>query len=217
MPNVEEKMKTGREYRRIEVQRIQIRKMDDGSENYEVEGYACTFGRVYRLYNGTYYKVDEQIDQQAFASCDMSDVICQFDHMGRVFARTSNKTLELSIDSHGLKCLIRLGGTEEGRKLYEEIKGGYITKMSFGFAVEEDKREETYNKETGITTVLRTITKIKKLYDVSAVSLPANDATEISARNYCDGVIAGLEEERRKKLDDEYTVNLLKLYLEVNK
>ena len=112
---------------------------------------------------------------------------------------------------------LNYGFTEEGRKLYEEIKGGYITKMSFGFAVEEDKREETYNTETGITTVLRTITKIKKLYDVSAVSLPANDATEISARNYCDGVIAGLEEERRKKLDEEYTVNLLKLYLEVNK
>ena len=72
--------------------------------------------------------------------------------------------------------------------------------MSFGFTVDEDKREVTENRETGAVDVLRTITKIRKLYDVSAVSIPANDGTEISARSWCDGVIAELEAERLKSV-----------------
>ena len=56
--------------------------------------------------------------------------------------------------------------------------------------------------------MLRTITKIGKLFDVSAVSLPANDATEISARNVGDGLIAEVlkevqaEEERQRRIGE---------------
>jgi len=130
----------------------------------------------------------------------MSDVIMQYDHQGRVFARNSNGTLEINTDDHGLFMSADLSGTEIGRQLFEEIKGGYTNKMSFGFTVDEDKREVTENRENGTVDVLRTITKIRKLYDVSAVSLPANDGTEISARSYCDGVIAELEAERLKRV-----------------
>ena len=56
-----------------------------------------------------------------------------------------------------------LGGTETGRQLYEEIKGGYTNKMSFGFVISEDKREITFDHDTNVTNVLRTITKIRKL------------------------------------------------------
>ena len=49
--------------------------------------------------------------------------------------------------------------------------------------------------------MLRTIMRFKKLYDVSAVSTPANDSTEISARAYCDGVITEAEAERLRALD----------------
>ena len=126
----------------------------------------------------------------------MSDTIMQYDHAGRVYARVSNETLSLEVDKKGLHVRANLSGTEEGRKLYEEIKGGYTTRMSFGFTVGADKREVSDDYENNITTVLRTITKISKLYDVSAVSLPANDATEISARSFCDGVIERLKAER---------------------
>ena len=68
-----------------------------------------------------------------------------------------------------------LGGTKAGRDIHEEIQGGYIDKMSFQFRV----AEETYNRETHTWH----ITKIKKVYDVSAVSIPAYDTTSISARN----------------------------------
>ena len=113
-----------------------------------------------------------------------------------MFARLSNGTLELKADGHGLKMRADLGGTELGRQLYEEIRGGYTTKMSFGFSVRKVERREERNEETGAVTVHRRITEIKKLYDVSAVSLPANDATEISARNIGEGVVAEIEQER---------------------
>lgn len=188
------KISEGREYRKM-VQ-MEIRTAEDQEESYRVEGYATVFNEPYTLYDWGDYVVNEQIDSKAFDDCDMTDVIMQYDHAGRVFARVSNETLSLEVDKKGLKVTADLGGTEEGRKLYEEIKGGYTTKMSFGFNVGEDKREVTNDYDKNITTVLRTITKVKKLYDVSAVSLPANDATEISARSFSDGVIEELKAER---------------------
>lgn len=192
------KISEGREYRKMA--QIEIRASEENQEeSYKVEGYATVFNEPYTLYDWGDYVVNEQIDSRAFDDCDMTDVIMQYDHVGRVFARVSNDTLTLEVDNKGLKVTADLGGTEEGRKLYEEIKGGYTTKMSFGFNVEEDKREVTNDYDKKITTVLRTITKIKKLYDVSAVSLPANDATEISARSFSDGVINELKAERLEK------------------
>ena len=68
--------------------------------------------------------------------------------------------------------------------------------MSFGFIVGADERTTTRDEDTGKSTVLRTITRFKKLYDVSAVSIPANDQTSISARMLSDGWIAEMEAER---------------------
>ena len=189
------KIDSGREYRRMEI-RAKDTEGEEEQQEYKVEGYASTFNEPYELYSFSGYTVREQIDPAAFDECDMSDVIMQYDHQGRVFARMSNGTLEVKTDDHGLLVNADLGGTEQGRQLFEEIKGGYTTKMSFGFTIDEDKREITENRETGDIDVLRTITKVRKLYDVSAVSLPANDGTEISARSYCDGVIQELEAER---------------------
>ena len=71
--------------------------------------------------------------------------------------------------------------------------------MSFGFIVKTDERKSEYDHEYNKTVVLRTITAISKLYDVSAVSIPANDATEISARSFSDGVIREAKAERLKR------------------
>jgi len=189
-------MKSDREYRNIQVQDLETRSMEDGGMF--VEGYATTFNQPYRLCGDEQITVNEQIDRGAFAETDMSDVIMQYDHQGRVFARMSNGTLRLRQDDHGLKILADLGGTEIGRQLFEEIRGGYTNKMSFGFTVPEGGDVRTRSKgENGHITILRTITKIGKLYDVSAVSLPANDATEISSRTISDGLIAEAQEELR--------------------
>lgn len=195
---INDKLKEGRTYRNV--QKIEARADQDGAK--VVEGYATVFSTPYELWSMDGYTVFEQIDPAAFDECDMSDVIMQYNHEGRVFARTSNKTLEVKTDDTGLYTRADLGGTELGSQVYEEIAGGYTDKMSFGFMVKEDKREITEDKETGAVTVMRTITKIDKLYDVSAVSLPANDATSISARSFSEGVIAELieEVEKREKL-----------------
>ena len=183
-----------REYRKIDAAEMETRTGDSGEMI--VEGYATTFNQPYRLMGDEKMTVNEQVDRNAFAETDMNDVIMQYDHEGRVFARIANGTLKLEEDDHGLKITANLGGTEIGRQLFEEIQGGYTNKMSFGFTVTGEKRERTKNAE-GHVTILRTITKIGKLYDVSAVSLPANDATEISSRTISDGLIAEAQEEIR--------------------
>lgn len=181
------KIKSGREYRKMT---LEVKEVED-NQDYIVTGYATTFDQPYVLYHYDENKiVEEQVDRNAFDNTDRSDTIMQYDHEGRVFARVSNDTLKLSVDDHGLFIEAYLGGTEIGRNLYEEIKGGYTDKMSFGFTVTDDEFTET---DKGY---LRTIKSIGKLYDVSAVSLPANDYTEISARNQIDGEIEKIEAER---------------------
>lgn len=194
-----EKLNKGREFRRIDLSGVEIRSENEGQ--LIVEGYACTFNGPYELFRDDGYIVMEQIDSRAFNGCDMSDVIFLYNHSGRVAARTRNETLKLTVDSHGLLCRADLSGTELGRQLYEEIKGGYTDRMSFSFVVGEDVRTVTQDRENNTTTVLRTITKFSKLYDVSAVSFPANEATEISARQFSEGVITGLKELEQLRAD----------------
>jgi len=163
-------------------------------EEKRVKGYATTFDQPYKLWGDNSVEIWEVVDRNAFAKTDTSDVIMQFDHQGRVFARTRNKTLALRSDEHGLLIDADLGGTEIGRELYEEIKGGYIDRMSFGFTVRGDEWSD--RMEDGVEIRTRRITDIGKLYDVSAVSIPANDSTSISVRSLVDGEIARLEAER---------------------
>lgn len=199
----------GREYRSMT---MEVRSVEGEENGMIVEGYATTFNQPYLLYDGRNYKIIEQVAPTAFAGCDMSDVIMQYDHAGRVFARTRNSTLSLAVDATGLRVTADLSGTDIGRQLYQEIKGGYTDKMSFGFVVAEDQRASTVDHENDVETVTRTITKIKKLYDVSAVSTPANDMTSISARRFADGVIGEIKAERLERANK---IKKLKLMLEV--
>ena len=181
-----------REYRKIDAALMETRREEDGGMI--VEGYTTTFNQPYELWRDKGMIVNEQVDAEAFAETDMSDTIMQYDHEGRVFARVKNGTLRVEPDGHGLKVTANLGGTEIGRQLFEEINGGYTNKMSFGFTVTGEKSQRSKDAD-GNTVILRTITKVGRLYDVSAVSLPANDATEISSRNIGDGLIAEAQKE----------------------
>ena len=190
-------MKNNREYRDM---RLDIVTGADGDEEQAeerklVNGYASTFNEPYVLYSDDEIVYREQVDPGAFDNTDMSDVIMQYNHEGRVFARITNNTLSVTPDERGLFIEADLGGTELGRQLYEEIAGGYTDKMSFGFIVDSDDVQRTAS-EDGRVDVLRTITGISKLFDVSAVSIPANDATSISVRNLADGVIEQIRAER---------------------
>lgn len=215
---IEEKLGEGRQYRNM--RNFEVRAKVDETSEMIAEGYATTFNEPYELmqwddWDGYRVHFLEQVDPSAFKETDMSDVIMQYNHEGRVFARTSNKTLELRTDEHGLFISANLGGTEIGRGLYEEIKGGYTNRMSFGFTVSKDTRTEERDEENKVRIITRTITGISKLWDVSAVSIPANDGTEISARSWCDGVIAELTEEFRKAEEIEKQRKLIRILCEV--
>ena len=176
--------------------------MEATEDDHTVRGYATTFDDPYVLYEDKDLVLKEIIDRSALDGADMSDVIMQYDHEGRVFARTSNNTLIVTPDMHGLAMEADLGGTSLGRGLFEEIKGGYTTKMSWGFSVNKDKDEWTSEQlPDGRILEVRRIKSVRKVYDVSAVSLPANDATEVSARNVADGAIERLAAERREQLE----------------
>ena len=122
----------------------------------------------------------------------------------------------LTPDEHGMKIRANLGHTAIGRQLFEEIDGRYTDRMSYGYSVREQSRTIETNAETGKTIVHRIVQKIKKLYDVSAVSLPANPNTEIiSARSYGEGVIAEIEAERLAIEARQRRIKKIKLLMEV--
>ncbi len=191
MPSLE------REYRAMPV--MEIRKAEEGEEQkFEVEGYASTF-EPYVLYkdpdSGTEYK--EQIDPKAFDGADTSDVVFLYNHEGRVLARNRTGSLQLSTDEHGLKVVADLSKSAQARDMYEEIRNGLVDQMSFAFTVEKD----SYDKSTHT----RTIHRMRKLYDVSAVSMPANPGTAIQARSaaWIDGAIEQDRAERAERLAAE--------------
>lgn len=138
---------------------------------------------IYEI-DGVQYK--EKIDSKAFDGADISDVVLNIDHEGKPAAKTKNGTLKLEVKADGLYMEADLSKNETGRELFEDITNGFYDKMSFAFSVEED----SYNKDSRT----RTITKIKKVYDVSAVTFPAYNTTSISARSWAE---AEAETERK--------------------
>ncbi len=187
-------IKEDREYRSMELKATAP--VDDvASKSYLVDGYATTFDSPYELYRDGKYIVMEQVDRHAFDETYMGDTIFQYDHSGMVYARTRNDTLKLELNDHGLKVTADLSSTEASRGVWDAIDKGLIDRMSFAFTVTGDSYEEE-EQENGDVIVTRTIKKIGRLYDVSAVSFPANEQTSISARSHLDGEIKRLEAER---------------------
>lgn len=205
---LEDKIAQGREYREFQPA------FEAGEK--VVEGYATTFDDPYLLWKEDGYEFWEVVDRNAFDKTDLSDVIMQYDHEGRVIARNTNGTLTLTTDDHGLKVRADLGGTELGAEIWNEVEGRYSTKMSMGFIVRADERIAEENKETGTVKVTRRILDISKLFDVSIVSYPANDHTSIATRSYCEGVIAEVREEFRQA-QRERQKQIIRILMEATK
>ena len=193
--SIQSRLDRGIEYRNLT---LSIAETEGDETSYRVTGYATTFNEPYTLWEFDDERVDEVVDARAFDSCQMDDVIMQYDHQGRVFARTRNNTLTLTPDEHGLRVEADLGGTDIGRQLWQEISGGYTDRMSFGFIVSGS--DVTERIEDGKRILERRITGISRLFDVSAVSLPANDGTAISARSVSEGLLTEADAERRRMM-----------------
>lgn len=162
--------------------------------DFYAEGYATTFNQPYVIWESEGIKYYEVVDRHALDGADLSDIIMQYDHEGKVFARNKmgggkKPTLIAEPQDSGFFIAADLSLTDASKRMYEEITTGLIYQMSWAFTVAED----SYDRDTRTRTIL----KVKKVYDVSAVSIPANANTEISARSWCDGAI---EAEKREAL-----------------
>lgn len=192
-------MKNDREYRNFSIER---RAKEDEQSSFLVEGYASTF-EEYELYEDDEYILRERIEPTAFDEADMTDVVFLLDHTGRVYARTKNGTVKLSVDDKGLYSETDLSKTEASRSVYEDIEAGNYDQMSFAFTVAQDRYEEK-RSEGEKTVYTRIIDRIKKVYDISAVGFPANPTTNIgvATRAAFDGAIEGFKAERLKEEAD---------------
>lgn len=197
-------MNNEREFRSFA--QIVRRDADDLEENrqYIVEGYASTFEPYTLWTTEDGVEIKEQISPDAFAETDFSDVVFRIDHEGPVFARTSNGLVSLDVDEHGLKTRIDLSKTEKARGIFEDIEAGMYPQMSFAFTVER----EAWDRETHT----RHVEKIGKLYDVSAVSFPANPGTEIGV-SLRDRINGEIEAETAERLEAERQRLILQLRL----
>lgn len=186
-------IKNDREYRFLSTFEVEERDGLNEAPSYKVKGYASTFEpyAMAEIDGETYY---EKIDRHAFDEADMTDVVFLRDHTGRVLARTKNNSVSLKVDDHGLFTETDLGLTGAAREMYEDIATGNYSQMSFSFVVESDHFDRPSRT--------RVIDRIKKLYDVSAVSFPANPGTEIGL-SFRDRVNGEIEAERAERLEAE--------------
>ena len=130
---------------------------------------------IFKDEDGTVYY--EKIDRHALDGCDFSDFIFNRNHgmnEGTVYARSRNGSVTFEITENGLSVVISLDKADQRHVwLYGDIKAGRIDRMSFSFNWD-------YGYTYDSVTHTRTITKIKKLFDVSAVDFPAYNETSIT-------------------------------------
>ena len=202
-------IRNDREYRNLGVFNLEQRE-ENTEPTYKVEGYASTF-EPYEMMEIDGEKYYERIDRHAFDEADLTDVVFLRDHEGRVLARTKNQSVQLNIDDHGLHQITNLGLTGAAKEMYEDIATGNYQQMSFSFIVAEDH----YDKATRT----RVVDRIKKVFDISAVSFPANAGTNIglSYRDYFDGVIEMEKAERLEAEKRQREIEKLKLRLKLER
>ncbi|MEM6397491.1 MAG: HK97 family phage prohead protease [Bacteroidota bacterium] len=139
-----------------------------------IEGYAAIYESPTDI--GPF---DEVIAKGAFANADISDVRALFNHdPSAILARTKSGTLSLTKDEKGLHFRFDAPNTTAGNDLIESVRRGDVNQASFAFVIDKD----TWAKRDG-GRELRIIQKIKTVYDISAVTYPAYEDTDVALRS----------------------------------
>lgn len=163
-----------------------------------LEGYAAVFDSPTILWEVGGIEYKEVISKGAFDNANFKDCCLKYNHGDSAFilARTRKGSLEINVDNIGLRFKATLPNTTSANDIYELVKEGLIDKCSFAFQCEED----SYNSETHTRTIL----KIKNVYDLSVVDIPAYDDTNVEARSFFE-----LERTKEQALDREKRVKQL--------
>lgn len=170
-----------------------------------VTGYAAVFDAPTTVYHDDETGIDykEVIDKGAFDGCDFSKCVFRYNHDDSYLALATvhNNTMRLTVDERGLRVDAELADTTAGRDIFALIKRGDICKMSYAYAVSNAYFDEP--------THTRHITAISAVIDVSAVDLPAYDATslEIVKRS-----LKELHEEQERRAREKARISILSLY-----
>jgi HK97 family phage prohead protease len=160
---------------------LEIRKNEDGTESRTIEGYGVVFeSKSHQLGWFT-----ETVSRTAFDEVNLDDVVATFNHdFNMVMARTSSKTLTLSIDKVGVKYRFDAPNTTAGNDLLENVRNGNVVGSSFMFTIKEDRW--TFTKDAGGVDQ-REILKVDQLYELGPVTMPAYpDTTAQAKRTYDD-------------------------------
>ena len=199
---------SNREIRAMET----IKAVDD--EQMIVEGYALRFNTLSNDLGGFV----ETISPEALKEADLSDVRCLIDHdSSKVLGRTVSETLELKVDDEGLYFRCQLPNTSYSKDLYENIRLGNINQCSFGFILDEDG--DSFEKRDSDGLFKRTIRKIQSLFDVSIVTYPAYNDTDVAPALRSIEAIKELEQEelRKAQQEEQRKIELAKVQLELLK
>lgn len=164
------------------------RRGDDDSRT--IRGYAAVFNKLSK--NLGWFR--EKIDKNAFDEADMSDVVAVLNHdFNILYARSGSKTLTLGVDDKGLFYEFDAPNTTAGNDLLEMVTRGDINRSSFQFLVSKDMWEQ--DDEAG---ELRTILAVKRVIDVSPVTMAAYPDTTVAKRSH-DAFKEGSQEEEEKE------------------
>jgi len=146
----------------------------------KIVGYAAVFNQPTHLWGDFYEQVAPGAFRDVIESGD--DIYALLNHdPSLAFASTRSQTLHLGEDEHGLKYEIYpIPEIDTAQRVKSLIRQGIIHKSSFGFNIEEERNE----KRTEGKGTLRTILKVKPLFDVSPVTYPAYQQTDVYVRMF---------------------------------
>lgn len=166
---------------------VELRAAAELESTPKVRGYAAKFNSVSENLGSEQYQFREIIKPGAFDDVLNDDVRALFNHeSSAILARSKNGegSLKIGTDDIGLWYEFEAPDTQVGRDLVTSLKRGDVDQSSFSFTVDKDGQDWRELKEgDGPTMITRTITKIKRLFDVSPVTYPAYPDATVALRS----------------------------------
>ena len=178
---------------------VKIRSNEDDTESRTIEGYALKFNTFSQPLYGNYFV--ETLDSRCLDNTDMSNVVATFNHDESKLLGRSGVNLTLTKDDIGLRFKIDLPNTTLANDVLEEVRTGILSQCSFAFTMPADDTADVWAKSNeNDVDYKRTILEIDKLYDVSVVTTPAYNDTNVSVGSRSKDAVNKLKNESLKKV-----------------